>query len=263
MSLYHYTNLKSLALILDSGKIRFTRLDSLDDLKEIEGLPEYLKSRFFVSCWTEDSDENISLWSLYTKMKGVRIEFPKKLYPEYTHKKGDYGHWFFGEDTICPLNIDEIRTDEYFISNPFWLEDGFYTKVIYDKNYKELKQSSISSTNDGIVINHIKNLLRYKNPIWQFQKESRFFIMAIPLPPLHLFNGNRLEQMKNINYNQINNDINYIDISLSPDVIDSIIVRTHPNCDKADILIIESLLQRFTQNGKLELSHLNDTYRTK
>lgn len=263
MSIYHYTNIKSLALILNSQKIRFTRLDLLDDLKEIDGLPEYLKTHLFISCWTEETEENLSLWSLYTQMKGVRIEFPQKFYTEYNHKKGDYGNWGWRNDTICPISLDEMRTDEYLISNPFWLEDGFYTKVIYDKNYKELKQSAITNTNESITVNHSKNLLRYKSPIWQFQKESRFYLMALPLPPLRLFNGNRAQQMKNIDPQKINNDINYIDITISPSAIDNIIVRVHPNCDLGNRLIIESLLHKFTKNGKIELSHLDDTYRPK
>lgn len=263
MSIFHYTTIKSLALILNSKKIRFTRLDSLDDLKEIDGLPENIKSYFFVSCWTEDSEENLSLWSLYTQMKGIRIEFPQEFYQKFIHKKGDYGNWFFARDTICPMNIDELRTDKYLIGNPFWLEDGFYTKVIYDKNYKELKKSAINDTEKGIEESYIKNLLRYKNPIWQFQNESRFYIMAIPLPDLNLYNGDKIEQMKNINFGNIKNDCNYIDISISDEALNNIIVRTHPNCDFADKLLVESLLEKYTLNGKIELSHLNESYRTK
>ncbi|WP_313376964.1 hypothetical protein [Chishuiella sp.] len=188
MSIFHYTSIKSLALILESKKIRFTRLDSQDDLKEIEGLPENLKSYFFISCWTEDSEENLSLWSMYTQMKGIRIEFPKEFYLKYTHKEGDYGNWGYTKETTCPLSIDEIRTDNYLISNPFWLEDGFYTKVVYDINYKEFKKNAVSHKENKTIITHAKNLIRYKSPIWKFQNESRFYIIAKPLPDLNLYN---------------------------------------------------------------------------
>ncbi|TCK82911.1 hypothetical protein [Albibacterium bauzanense] len=263
MPIFHYTNVQSLALILHSKKIRFTRLDLLDDLKEIDGLPDNIESSFFVSCWTEESEENLSLWSLYTRMQGVRIELPQKFYKEYKHPKGDYGHWGFSEETICPINIEEFRTDEYIISNPFWLEDGFYIKVIYDKNYKELKESAILKTEKETGINHIKNLIIYKNPIWEFQKESRFYLMANPLPPLSDFDGDRIKQMKNISLGRINNSCDHIDIGINPEVLDSIVVRLYPNCEYSDELIVRSILDKFTKNGKIEHSNLNGTYRTK
>jgi hypothetical protein len=75
MKIFHYTSIKGLSLILNSQKIRFTRIDLLDDIKETHGIPNNLKTLFYVSCWTEESDENLSLWSLYTSMNGVRIEF--------------------------------------------------------------------------------------------------------------------------------------------------------------------------------------------
>ena len=34
MRIYHYTSIETLALILDSQKIRFNRLDRVDDLEE-------------------------------------------------------------------------------------------------------------------------------------------------------------------------------------------------------------------------------------
>lgn len=36
--IHHYTTIDNLALILESKRIRFTRLDLLDDIQEIKGL---------------------------------------------------------------------------------------------------------------------------------------------------------------------------------------------------------------------------------
>ena len=53
--IYHYTSLESLACILESRCLRFTRLDFVDDPKEYS----FTKDGFnpakyvYVSCWTE------------------------------------------------------------------------------------------------------------------------------------------------------------------------------------------------------------------
>ncbi|WP_313376962.1 hypothetical protein [Chishuiella sp.] len=69
--------------------------------------------------------------------------------------------------------------------------------------------------------------------------------------------------MLDIGFYDIVNETQYIDVNISNEVIDNIIVRVHPNCDFADRLLIESLLYKYTNNGKLELSNLNDNYRTR
>lgn len=61
MRIYHYTSLESLALILQNKTIRFNRLDKVDDLEEgnVESLGIKFCKYIFVSCWTEDENENI------------------------------------------------------------------------------------------------------------------------------------------------------------------------------------------------------------
>lgn len=71
--IFHYTSIDSLAMILNSGNIRFSRLDRFDDLKEaqIHNGIEFGKY-FFASCWTQVKEESIPQWSMYgDNMKGV------------------------------------------------------------------------------------------------------------------------------------------------------------------------------------------------
>ena len=66
MKLYHYTNLKTLALILKHRTLRFNRLDKVDDLEEnVKSNGLNLGQYIFVSCWTEDAEESIPLWRMY------------------------------------------------------------------------------------------------------------------------------------------------------------------------------------------------------
>ncbi|WP_342088127.1 hypothetical protein [Dyadobacter sp. OTU695] len=263
MSIYHYTTIKSLALILNSKKIRFTRLDLLDDLSEIDGLTDEFKTLFYVSCWTEDSEENISLWSLYTDMKGIRLEFPNYFFQSHYIEKGDYGYWGYTKDFISPLPIEKIRTDDYFIGNLTGEQDSFYVQVNYTSNHTKLKTKSITTINDQTQVTPICNLLRFKHPIWKFQNESRFFLMSVPLPPLQSFNGDRIEQMKSYQGIGLSNEHKFIDVDIDTAILNNIIVRLHPNCDYADKLIVESLLKMYSSNGEMENSNLDGIFRSK
>ena len=76
--IFHYTNLDSLALILKTRNIRFTRMDRVDDIREAQNhLGIDFGKYFFVSCWTTDAKESIPQWNMYSdQMRGVRIELP-------------------------------------------------------------------------------------------------------------------------------------------------------------------------------------------
>lgn len=265
MSIFHYTSIGSLAHILHSGKIRFTRLDLLDDLQEIDGIPEHIKTHFYVSCWTDENEENLSLWKMYTDMKGVRIEFSKKFYNEYIIPAGDYGNYGFEKETVCPVSIEDLRTDEYIILNPFWLDDGFYTKVSYNKDFIKLKQANVISQEGKTMIEHIKNLVCYKSLIWKFQNESRFYLYIQPLPNLEKYDGDRLKQMLDIGNEPLMNTRNFIDIEISSKALQNIIVRLHPESShsKADEILVSSLLEKYTDGGKIENSSLDGIYRSK
>ena len=83
-TIHHYTNIETLALILSSRKLRFNRLDRVDDIREAQkhkGID--FGKYFFVSCWTYDQNESIPQWHMYTeKMSGVRISFPRLSIPK-------------------------------------------------------------------------------------------------------------------------------------------------------------------------------------
>ena len=90
--LYHYTSLETLALILRNKTICFNNLLYVDDLDEAETEDMGKFGKFvYVSCWTEDSEESIPLWNLYTpNMHGVRIRMPEFPFKKYRFKKGEY-----------------------------------------------------------------------------------------------------------------------------------------------------------------------------
>ena len=78
--LYQYTTMNSVLAILENKTIRFTRLDSLNDLNEgCCGEFAHLKKYVYISSWSADERESIPMWSLYGR-KGVRIKVPTNLF---------------------------------------------------------------------------------------------------------------------------------------------------------------------------------------
>ena len=87
MKIHHYTNLETLALVLRNKTIRFNRLDKVDDIEEGNVSPDGVKmgKYTFVSCWTENDEENISLWKMYSGGGiGVRISLEQDMFKECT-----------------------------------------------------------------------------------------------------------------------------------------------------------------------------------
>ncbi len=244
MQIYHYTSIQTLALILKFKQIRFTPLSMLDDIQECHGLPETVTRGIYVSCWSKDEAENLAQWSLYTKMKGIRLELPKEFYMNYEFQtdRAKGIHVDNGMKPIYPFTPEQCMTEDYGIAVASYIEDGFFIEMTYDQSFESIKRDGIVKKNGYFHIKNAKIIAGYKNPIWSFQKEVRFYVTVIP---------------------RGGNFPDYIDMDINPDVLDSVKVRLHPNCSSADKIIVETLLSSFTSSGTVEDSKLNEIYRTK
>lgn len=159
--LHHYTSIENLSLILKSKKIRFTRLDKVDDIKEIDGFPEWFSTYIYISSWTHESKEDISLWKMYTpNMRGVRITFPIEMFRKNLIEGGNGKTHLFAKNVYSPLIFEELFTDKYFVLSTLEYEDNFYTKVIYDDNYPKIYMDcfNIGSKSKSVQINDIRSL---------------------------------------------------------------------------------------------------------
>lgn len=260
--IHHYTSINNLALILKSKKIRFKRLDTVDDISELNGVAQFFTTCIFVSCWTEDQEESIPLWKMYTpNMQGVRISFPsemfqKKIVDSFWDENGGITKTYIG-----PLSKEETLTDQYIIMNVFDNPDSFYKNVKYNNNYPSIYKNLIKQDNSGIKIEKMFELGAYKHEMWSFQKESRFTLYANPLLPLShpLVNGSKDQQMQ-LAWYALNNDIpnvmDYIDVDLDDSILNSIAVTLGPLCSYSDEIIASALLHEFANNGKISKSSL-------
>lgn len=175
--IYQYTKLEVLALILKNKTIRFNNLCHLDDPLEkylsvsnininnnhIENSRENFGAFCLVSCWTENSDESISMWDMYGDRKcGVRIGLPFSS-PEELFETLDNS--FFVEK--------KKRSRLDMPVDVFYPE---YIKIDYSRSLTDDPYIIGKDSKDRVV--WFKDLGKYKIPDWSFQKETRFRIFC-------------------------------------------------------------------------------------
>ena len=269
MAIYHYTSIQTLALILKNKKIRFNRLDRVDDMEEsIYGSGPFgtkLAQYTFVSCWTKSAVENIALWNMYTQFKGVRIGLDE--IPFVTNKINDYFYSFFPS---------KFELEDDFIYSCINNEAKLYD-VEYVDNLEEMVRELVQTDGTNSFQIHTPNIGLYKRKEWAMQQESRFRIQVMPIDLIQAFQQLKLNgTITPVDILQSNNGVKtdgkvlidvistlfnsigaslvqnkpikktYIDIDLDPEKLNNIEVMMGPLTSKADKIIVESLLNPFT-----------------
>ena len=211
MLIHHYTNIESLAMILSTKKIRFNRLDRVDDLEEgrIEVQDVPLGKYTYVSCWTEDKEESIPLWKMYTDNGiGVRISLPKDMFKDYMFIGGLTGLdvsalMRYVDHTQTPflwkIPGSEYKGKNYLIipiesNNPA----TFYYKIQYvDDVLSKTKEQAEKIIFDDIDYNmDLGKVGIFKHLRWEFEKESRFVLRIIPTSEkVSLFNARKVAEL--------------------------------------------------------------------
>ncbi len=267
MRIYHYTNIETLALILKNKTIRFNRLDQVDDLEEGQSKCSGIKigQYLFVSCWTEDSEESIPLWRMYTdKGVGVRIGIEKDMFKTYTYNNGDVinGVTMDGEVKTL-LSPDMLAMPNLFITPSF--NDGvFYRRVKYVPNVADAMKDAITRNPNGSINFQLKQLGAYKNLRWSFQNESRFVLNIYPKPS-NISVGDEI--FSTWLYSALNqgvpNTINYYDLALELSALDSMDITLCPNMSEGNKILVESLCKACRLNVRPKESTLTNVVKLK
>lgn len=274
--IHHYTYIETLALILSSGKLRFNRVDRVEDIREAQrhsGID--FGKYFFVSCWTHDPNESIPQWHMYTeKMTGVRISLPvtpfqqKLLLPKPEWKLESQG------TMVSPLSFKEIFGDSYFVLPMFMEPKNFGGPVEYVNDIESRYAEAVKVTNqpDGKVsmtISRPFDLVRLKSQEWAFQAEYRFFLFVLPsiqLPPegpgSPAFYSRFPSYAAQAMLSGVGPGINFLDIDLSKHALDNILVTTGPLCSKGAKLCVQALVERYAPKGRVEQSCFTGTIRS-
>lgn len=270
--IHHYTSLDTLALILKSRRIRFNRLDRVDDVNEEAAFGDVNLAKYlFVSCWTNEEAESIPQWNMYTPgMRGVRISLPR---PPFRFRPVDPSGYPIEVRGVgkTPIPFDQLITADYFIL-PTFVHD-FEGEVEYLEDLKAKYREAVRLTvaSDGqasLRIDSIFALGRFKSKRWSFQKEVRYslFIMpSSPLPASGVSDPNHYEAVvKGFLQNVVSGvapRITYFDVELAPEAIQSIVVTLGPCANHGDRVIAECLLHRYAAGGNLRLSELTGQIR--
>lgn len=260
--LYHYTSIKTLSLILNEKKIRFNRLDRVDDLLEAESADILNLGRlYFVSCWSSSEEENIPLWSLYTpNMAGVRIKFPARMFKTYEiNPQSKCLLPVLDVIKECPLPSERLCTKEYIVNPMIWKFSEFLKEVEYTND--ENKLHPVISNKVGEQSTYLLGLFgRTKKLEWKFQSEWRYIINFMPGPfdysDLHM-HENVEDFTQRMHSGVIHGSVPFDEFYLDLDdkAVNNIELTLGPKCCKGDRIIVESLLSKFCTNSKLEISN--------
>lgn len=272
--IHHYTEIDTLALILKSKSIRFNRLDRVDDVSEANAFEELnLGGFFFVSSWTYNDSESIPQWKMYTKnMSGVRISLPKDMFKYEPLEVPEKESIQVEKGTRSPIPFNKLFTDNYFIP-PIFIgnEEQFIRQVQYKENFEELKNDAIDVTvnrdegkkGEGRLkaeFNDPTRMASLKSPEWSFQKEIRFTLFIFPSLPIKPFSSEYWRKLPSLAAQSLwegrGPDMEHIDIGFSEEALNNIKVTLGPRCSKEDYVIVDSLLSKYSSEGKIAESNL-------
>jgi len=246
--LYHYTKIENLALILQNRTIRFSSLNTVNDLTEGETSDYGSLGHFaFVSCWTTISKEHIPMWNMYTpNMAGVRIKLPIDPFQRY-------GKSF--------VPVEEIFYRKEYSVQPVPLESH---RIIYtnDKSLLKPQFAEIHSPKEASF--NLNAVGRYKPKVWGFEKEWRYIFWILPK---RLFDfGNEsygdekfLLAIKDFGKKQI--PMNQYFLKIRDGAFEQMEIVLGPKCSEGDKAIVEALICAYNPKAKFKSSELTGKIR--
>lgn len=279
MKLYHYTSIDSLALILKNRTIRFTRLDMLDDLEEnLKSSGVNVGNYSFASCWTEDEEESIPQWKMYTDNGlGVRIALKKDMFKDYHNPE------------FVELSGIRISTKDFLSITKTPLEDFINPKIlvlpitpkemnsvmfkrveyvdnVFERTRDCVKIVPVTSNYSRVDIEH-PLVGKYKNKRWAFQKEVRFVLLIFPGTIFRekeaAFPQELGQWLYDVWTKNIPNEITYYDMQLKEDIFDTMEITLSPSMPYSKQIIVESLVNIFAPQATVSLSRLSPSVRLK
>jgi hypothetical protein len=193
----HYTTIKTALLILKNHKIRFNRLDRVDDISEKLAFKNQEIAKYtYISCWTNSPNENIALWNMYSKnMEGVCIELGKIPFKLYSYEFGIKNYKQLVklskqnsqmEITFIPYNCKKIEEKGIYefqkttLINGKILNCNIFSNINYEKDFFGKTISPFYTFGFDLMLKFEmknNNMIGIKKHIdWSFQNESRYLI---------------------------------------------------------------------------------------
>lgn len=272
MRIFHYTNIETLALILKNKTIRFNRLDKVDDIEE--GNAESLGIKFcryvFVSCWTKSEEENIPLWKLYGGDKGgIRISMEHQMFQEYLITDLDFNGLKTSGCMMSKIPASDMLNPTFFIfpilqyDNDMFFRDIHYVDDVFEYTKDKIRLSDIQD-NRATMNMEMKPFGYYKNKRWEFQKETRFVLYALPCNP---FLEGANPEISSIVMNSLlqNRELPFssYDLHLNNDAMNTMIITLSPSVTEPQRIIVRALRDQYAPNATIQESSLGKLVRLK
>ena len=255
---------------MKNRSFRFTRLDHVDDLEEaIVEQRQYDLSKFlFVSCWTENREESVPLWKMYSSgAQGVRIGVEKEMFPTFCSFSFDR----FGNITdIRQMIAPDDKQKDFFVLPVFDYGDSpFYRKVEYVDDVHEASKGVLTETvsereacSGGShkyrveYIFDMKRLGAIKHSRWAFQDESRYSLLILPGNPYI----RQIDEATSIMIHCVRNGLavpfSFYDVPLAPAFFHTLEVTLSPSATESQRIIVQSLCNSFAPNAIVKDSAL-------
>lgn len=180
---YHYTSLGAIDAILRDKTIRISSVDRFNDEKDKKQFGDSQQQKHYFSfCFSSGSNENLSLWYLYSGVngKGGRIGFTQNA----LSKAIEEGSFFLTEydydkNEARGLSIPLIPGKTIKIT----LRDILYSRTTENKKYADLKYNTMTN-HENIEVKELDEY-RKRHPgfnktlIWYYEKETRLLIELI------------------------------------------------------------------------------------
>lgn len=272
--LYHYTSLSTLALILKNKTLCFNNLLYVDDLEEAQSKDMGKFGKFvYVSCWTDNREESIPLWNLYTSdMHGVRIGLPQYPFKKHYYKKGQY---FLEEDVTSYINLAQIYEDNKISIPPACplLEKVQYT-VKEDELYPIVRTEPYpGAVHDYLQLSTIeelenwqirveysfKEIGKYKRKNWSFQDEWRYKITTAPMglqelnPPTVKKQQEYVRRLEDVT---LQPPVQQIFLEIDESAFKKMEVVFGPKMNEAEKIMATVLLEKYAPEAKYKCSCL-------
>lgn len=250
--LYHYTSINTLGLILKHKSLRFNNLTAMDDLDEAAFGGKNWGEYCFVSSWTEDGDESIPMWNMYSSnMRGVRVKMKACPFVE-----DDYGF------QKCSFPPKDIFNTEYVVAPSE--QNNILFKVEYDdiEYEKTIKGEDIFRFDGSRMEFSGDRLGKWKNRYWDFQKEWRYIMLIYPIGFANTFqNPIRYNQQLQDFMKLANLPFSDYYLSLSEEAIDTMEVVLGPRTNEIDFEIVQMLANKYNPGMKIKESVLSGKIR--
>ena len=242
----------------------------MDDLEEakVEQSQYDLAKFLFVSCWTENGEESIPLWKMYSAgATGVRIGVEKEMFKGYfLFSFDDSGNV---KDVRHSLVLDDQQKDFFVLPEFDFNKAPFYRKVDYKNDLVEATKGIVKEESkvrevrpDGSKVLEVtmsldlNRLGAIKHSRWEFQDESRFSLFIVPGNPFTQSIETATNAMIYCLKNGKSVPFEYYDLPLAPKFFESLEVTLSPNASESQRIIVESLCSSLAPGAVIRESSL-------